>query len=474
MKTALLVDFGSTYTKLTAVDVAKPEILAQAQSPTTVDSDIMIGLARAFELLTVRLGSGNGWRADTVMACSSAAGGLKMVAIGLVPELTAEAAKLAALGAGAKVLRTYAYELSHQELEQLLGLSPDIILLAGGTDGGNKDVLLHNAKMLAGSPLHAPVVLAGNKAASEDAKAILAGAGKTVRLTENVMPELGRLNVEPARATIRDVFMRRIVHAKGLDKAEKMVGSVLMPTPMAVLAAARLIAQGTESEPGLGDLLIVDVGGATTDAHSIGEGQPSQPGVVLKGLPPPYAQRTVEGDLGIRYNAMSILEMAGERRIAQYLCAVDGDPSLRSGLEAEIRCLCADVTRVPGNEWQSALDIALARVAVEIAVERHAGRIEAVHLPFGTMYTQYGKDLTNVTTVIGTGGIFAYNPQSRRVLEGALFNEAEPQSLRPKQPELYVDTNYILYAIGLLAEAAPTEAVRLAKRHLSVACPVGR
>lgn len=459
MTTALLVDFGSTYTKLTAVDLDKPELMAQAQSPTTVDTDIMIGLGKAYEMLTARLGQ-EGWRADTVMACSSAAGGLRMVAIGLVPELTAEAAKLAALGAGAKVLRVYSYELSHHELAELEKLSPEIILLAGGTDGGNKDVLLHNARMLAGCALQAPIVLAGNKAASEEAEAILAAAGKPVRLTENVMPELGRLNVEPARSAIRDIFMRRIVHAKGLDKAEKMVGDVLMPTPVAVLVAARLLAEGTESEAGLGDLVIVDVGGATTDVHSIGEGLPSQPGVVLKGLPPPYAHRTVEGDLGIRYNAVSILEVAGKRRITQHLCAAQGD------VEEEIRCLSADVATIPCNEWQNAVDIALARVAVEIAMERHAGKIEAFHLPFGTMYIQHGKDLTNVRTVIGTGGIFAYNSQPNRILEGTLFREDEPSCLRPKQPKFYVDADYILYAIGLLREVAPTQALRLAKKHL--------
>ncbi|MFH1485635.1 MAG: methylaspartate mutase accessory protein GlmL [Chloroflexota bacterium] len=468
MKTALLVDFGSTYTKLTAVDLDGPELVAQAQSPTTVDTDITIGLGKAYQLLTTQLGVQSGWEADKVMACSSAAGGLRMVAIGLVPELTAEAAKLAALGAGAKVLCTYAYELTNHEMEELVRLSPEILLLAGGTDGGNKDVVLHNARMLAGSTLKAPIVIAGNKAASEEAEAILTSSEKPTRLTENVMPELGKLNVEPARKAIRDIFMRRIVHAKGLDKAQKTVGSVLMPTPMAVLAAARLLSEGTEEEAGLGELILVDVGGATTDVHSIGEGLPSQPGVILKGLPPAYAQRTVEGDLGIRYNALSILEIAGMRRIGEHLCGARGN------LEEDIRSLCANVATVPKSERESALDIALARVALEIAVERHSGKVEAVHLPFGTMYVQHGKDLTNVRTVIGTGGIFAYNPEASPVLQGALFKQEEPFCLRPKQPELYVDTRYLLYAIGLLAEVAPTQALQLAKRHLGVACSVER
>ena len=72
-----------------------------------------------------------------------------MVATGLVPELTAQAAKQASLGAGAKVVKTYSYELTDGDVEEIDGINPDILLLTGGTDGGNKEHIIHNAHQLA-------------------------------------------------------------------------------------------------------------------------------------------------------------------------------------------------------------------------------------------------------------------------------------------------------------------------------------
>ena len=148
MDAILLIDFGSTYTKLTAGDIENEEIIATSKALTTVDIDIMIGFDKAYNSLIENTGDKNINFIDK-LACSSAAGGLKMIAIGLVPELTAEAAKRAALGAGARILGLYSYELSRGEMEEIKTKQPDIILLAGGTDGGNRDCIIHNAKLLA-------------------------------------------------------------------------------------------------------------------------------------------------------------------------------------------------------------------------------------------------------------------------------------------------------------------------------------
>ncbi len=297
MSLALLLDFGSTFTKMTVVDTAGPSLVARATVPTTV-KDISVGLRAGLARL-----SEAGVRERDLrlrLACSSAAGGLRMIAVGLVPELTAEAARRAALGAGARVIETFAFRLTDDDVERIGAAAPDILLLAGGTDGGNADVLLANAKRLAAAALPAPVVVAGNAAVSEDVARILAARGVDVRVAENVMPELGVINVEPARAAIRDVFLEKIVEAKGLHVAEEYVEGVLMPTPAAVLAAARLLAEGTSSVAGFGQVAVVDVGGATTDVHSVAPGTPSERDVTVKGLPEPLAKRTVEGDLGVR------------------------------------------------------------------------------------------------------------------------------------------------------------------------------
>ena len=105
------------------------------------------------------------------------------------------------------------------------------------------------------------------------------------------MPQLNSLNVEPAREEIRKVFMEKITDAKGLSNAESFVNGILMPTPAAVLKAARVLSEGSDEEEGLGDLVIVDIGGATTDIHSIATGEPTKAGVNMRGLEEPFAKK---------------------------------------------------------------------------------------------------------------------------------------------------------------------------------------
>ena len=467
MPVTLAIDFGSTYTKLVAVDCDTEELIGVVQSPTTVAHDIAVGLDRALDLLESSTGIkrhdiGERW------ASSSAAGGLRMVAIGLVPDLTAEAARRAALGAGAKVVRAFAYELSRRDLDELARINPDMILLAGGTDGGDRKTIMRNASALATLELNVPVVVAGNRAAQDEVEAILKGAGLEVSVVDNVLPELGRLNVDPARSAIRKIFMERITHAKGLDRAQAFVGRIVMPTPMAVLEGARLLADGAAGAPGLGELVVVDVGGATTDVHSIAVGRPSVPGTVPRGLPEPYAKRTVEGDLGIRINALTILETVGaDRVLAALVHAIPPDE-----IAARIRRLSVTTDHVPAEAWEHDLDAALARLAVEVAVGRHAGRFETVYTPAGGAQILHGKDLSSLATVIGTGGIFAYGKFAGRILEGTRFDPGDPTSLRPRDPALLVDSRYLLFALGLLAPLAPATALRIMKRYLAPAEPL--
>jgi uncharacterized protein (TIGR01319 family) len=313
----LLVDFGSTYTKVIAVDLNTEELLGRAQSPSTVQDNMLIGLQNSLSklLLRERQIDNRTIEKSRKLACSSAAGGLCLVAVGLVPSLTLEAARMAALGAGAKVVGSYAYELTIKDVDIIEKTGCDIVLLCGGTDGGNKEVILHNARMLATLKLNIPFVVAGNRVVSYEVKEILESNGKYAEITENVLPEVDKLNVEPARSCIREIFMRRIAHAKGLDKAQEFIGDILMPTPMATLKAAQLLADGYNTEQGMGELMVVEVGGATTNIHSISKMYSTGNQAIIKGLPEPYAKRTVEGDLGIRYNASTIVEIVGEQKV---------------------------------------------------------------------------------------------------------------------------------------------------------------
>jgi uncharacterized protein (TIGR01319 family) len=453
---ALLIDFGSTYTKAVAVDIDDGRLLAAVQTPTTAATDIGVGLDRAVALARER--SGLGLADFTVRrASSSAAGGLRMVAIGLVDSLTTEAASRAALGAGARLVRTFSHRLSRSELRDIEELRPDIVLLAGGTDGGDERSITGNARALATSPLTCPVVVAGNAKARDEVLDSLADAGKPAVATENVMPELNSLNVEPARAAIRDVFASRIVDAKGIAGARRFLdGGDVLPTPAAVLEAARLLAAE------LGDLVVVDVGGATTDVHSVGTGEPSDPSVLVQGLPQPVAMRTVEGDLGLRVNAPSILARANGMR-----CLPD---DLQDALASDDLARWAEraqdsIDTTPTTPHEAAFDVALARAAVHIAVERHAGTVRTVYTPRGPRTVQEGKDLGRAATVIGTGGIFR-GATGAAILAEAAASDRDPSSLRPRTPANRVDTRYALFAAGLLAAAAPDAALAVLNQSL--------
>ncbi len=457
MNHILLIDFGSTYTKITAVDIEKEVVLGTARGITTVETDIMDGLNQAMDALFLKTGK---LEFSKVLGCSSAAGGLKMVAVGLVPELTAEAAKRAALGAGAKIMGVYGNELNEYEIQEIAQLQPEIILLAGGTDGGNKEVILHNARMLTTLGRDIPVIVAGNKSVAPQVVKILLESMTEVVHTENVMPKLNQINIEPARETIRGVFLKRIVEAKGLNKANQFVDDVVMPTPAAVLKAAELLGKGTEYESGLGDLMVVDIGGATTDVYSIAKGDPTKSNVALRGLPEPFAKRTVEGDLGMRYSATALFKAAGAKRIADY-----ADVSAQD-VEAYVEKVEANIEYLPQNDVERKVEIAMGRACTSLAVERHVGQLETIFTLNGSAFVQKGKDLSGVRTVVGTGGVIVHHEQPKGILKGATYCESTPELLKPECPNYLIDQDYIMASMGLLGEAYPDVAVRIMKKYI--------
>ena len=456
MKPVLLIDFGSTYTKLTAVDLDAEEILGTAAAYTTVQTDINDGLTEGLRRLEEKTGKLEYFQC---FACSSAAGGLRMVTSGLVPELTGEAAKLASLGAGAKVVGVYAFQLTEDDLEDIQAAKPDIFLLVGGTDGGNTECILHNAKMLASMDADFPIVVAGNRTAARECERIL--SGREVYVCPNVMPKFGVLRIEPTQKQIREIFLNRIIQAKGLSKATELLSDIMMPTPSAVLQAMELLSQGCEGESGIGDLVAVDVGGATTDVYSVADGMPEHMNTVYKGLPEPFAKRTVEGDIGMRYSIQGIVDAAGEDRISQL-----------SGLsKARVTELVEDLKqntdKVPnGDPELEALDYALASMAIEEAVRRHAGTIEETYTMMGLTYVQTGKNLTKVKQIVVTGGSLIHTKRTEQIAAHALYSPAEPASLRPKKASVWVDRTYILAAMGLLSTHYPQTALRIMKKEL--------
>jgi uncharacterized protein (TIGR01319 family) len=479
---AILIDFGSTFTKVTAVDLRHAQVIGRSQAPSTVLTDVREGLLRALVALYQRHGLFDCPPKDLgilegkiVLASSSAAGGLRIAVIGLVPGLTVEAANQAALGAGAKVVGSTAFKVTAKAIHSIENVRPDMILLTGGTDGGDFATIVHNARVLAQSSLFVPIVVAGNRSAAGEVCKLLESGGKEIRLAENVMPKSGTLAVESAREEIRKLFMERITHAKGLDGVKEFV-PVVLPTPMAVLEGIQIGADGlkmgtgAETEEGWGEMLVVDVGGATTDVHSIGYGQPAGENVIARGLAEPYAKRTVEGDLGIRYNAETILARVGLEKLARDLRA---DFPERAVSDDQLRDFVELISRhtdsVPRENWHAAADAVLARAAVDLAVERHVGRRERIVAREGEAWVHYGKDLRETPTLIGTGGVFVHNPFAAYILSPRLPSDSRVQSLRPKTPKTFLDSSYHLYAIGLLAKDYPNVALQIFKTCMTPA-----
>ena len=295
---------------------------------------------------------------------------------------------------------------------------------------------------------------------------LLSIGGKEVSAAANVMPRSGQLVVEDAREEIRKLFMEHITRAKGLDAVSGRM-RVILPTPMAVLQGALLGAQGTETEKGWGDLLVIDVGGATTDVHSIGHGQLSGPQIIEQTLPEPFAKRTVEGDLGIRFNAGTLCDRIGFDEFEKEFRAVFPEVQVsRAELSAYIDNVSTETSSVPRGNWQRAVDAQLARLAVELAVERHVGKRERIVTHQGESWVYYGKDLTETRTLIGTGGVFIYNAHVSHILSPASGVNRHYDVLRPKNPSLFVDSSYLLYAVGLLSQDYPDVAIQLFKKNM--------
>jgi len=180
----------------------------------------------------------------------------------------------------------------------------------------------------------------------------------------------------------------------------------------------------------------------------------------MRGLEEPFAKRTVEGDLGMRYSAVSLWEAAGTRKVQKYLQnkSIDVEDSCKYRIE--------NIKMVPITEEEIKFDEAMAKVATEIALDRHVGVVESVYSPMGVVYSQVGKDLMEIKYLIGTGGVLVHSKNPEEILKAGCFDSTNPTYLKPRRPEFLLDKTYILSAMGLLAEEHPNMAVRIMKKYL--------
>lgn len=450
----ICVDIGSTYTKGALFRLADDRFVVERRAVTATTVDY---LPDGFYNVVQQLCPGVDWHVLTaadaphpVYFSSSARGGLKVAVVGLVPEMSLQIARLAAFSAGARICAAYPYRLTRACIAAIEHAQPDILLLCGGTDGGNERYVTENAQALAASAFVGTIIYAGNNAAADRVSDLL--QGRDLVITENLMPDFGRLNIEPVREAIRSVFLARIVSGKGLDRLVSAFATMPVPTPLAVLNLVRAIG---EQQEGWQNFALIDMGGATTDFYSFGDSYCPDSGTVMKGIIEPSLKRTVEGDLGMRVSAESAFE-TGEA----YIAAVSGysDDQL-AAMKNYVFALTTNTGHLPVNAAEHGYDRLLAGSCIYHSLMRHAGTIEEVFTARGPVWAQTGKDLRRVSRIIGTGGYLAAMGRSGDLIEipDQPVVKTEKQPLLPQKFSYFADHDYILPLLGNLAEKYPRQ-----------------
>ena len=466
----LVYDIGSTYTKAAAFsdEGGRLAYLGRGQSPTTL-SNVMEGTRGAEEALRAQ-GIDFAPELRRYSSCS-AAGGLRMVALGYMPRVTVKAAKEVAMTAGARVMQVVSADepLSFRR-EVLREINPDIILLSGGTDGGDEACVLENADMICELKSKATVILGCNRYIQRTVAEKFAAAGIECVRVPNIMPTIHELKVAPARAAIHEQFIRQITRARGLLEFQSTLEDrVVVPTPGAVLLASELLAKGSYEQEGSGALILVDIGGATTDIHSaIPELEKltiEERGLVINNEKQ-FSYRTVEGNLGLRVSAMGIPDAVGPKAVVRAMgggFGVEPDDVLDYTEDLE-----RHTDHIPADEREASLDRALASCAISVALRRHAGVYAQEADPvMGVMAgTAMGRDLRNVRRVLCVGGIFVHTDEARgRELVRRCFADPGISLLPLEEPEILLDRDYIFYALGVLGKHFPDMVLDFMKEH---------
>ena len=450
----LVFEIGSTTTLVNAfsgLDSDSPVFVGGGQAATSVEAgDVTIGLQQAIDDLERKTGIHGPY--TSMLATSSAAGGLKMTVHGLVHDMTVKAAREAALGAGANIRMITSGRMRQMDLTKVKDINPNIILIAGGVDYGERDTALSNAEMILSLGLNIPVIYAGNIENQAEIKLMFEQAGQSEHLfvVENVYPSIDELNVLPTRKVIQQVFEEHIIHAKGMEKIRNMIDSKIIPTPGSVMLATELIAEE------LGDVMTIDVGGATTDVHSVTEG--SEEITRMQVAPEPTSKRTVEGDLGLFLNRTNLLQLIDQKELLKKADLTEDDLSQ----------LLDRYQAIPGTDEQMRLVYALTEVAAIVSPHRHRGGLKDFYYTGGKKSVAMGKDLTNIHTIIGTGGALTRLPKTDRILEAIPLSNPGNKLLPGEGVKVLIDHDYIMASLGVLSMTHKAGALQLLKQTLGL------
>ena len=451
----LVAEIGSTTTVVNAftdLEGACPLFYGQGQAPTSVlEGDVRVGLQGAIDDLCASKGLDSLVYGD-MLATSSAAGGLKMTVHGLVYDMTARAAKEAALGAGAIIHFITAGKLRRTDLKKIEDIKPNLILLAGGVDYGERETAIDNAELLNTLKDKTPVIYGGNIENQEEMRLIF--EDRQLYLVDNVYPKIDDLNVEPCRRVIQEAFEEHIVHAPGMEHVREMVVGPIIPTPGAVMECTKLLYEC------LGNVVVLDVGGATTDVHSVTEDSDEISRILIS--PEPKAKRTVEGDLGVYVNMEKIVETIGKEKLAKEL----------EGKGLDLEALMANYHPIPKTKEEIQLVERLTLEAVTRAIERHAGTIRYVYGPSGRTTLAQGKDLTQIQYIVGTGGALTRLPNRVQMMKTITQKRDTGLLLTPgEHAKILVDNDYIMASLGVLSLKYKEAAIKLLEQSLGIKFP---
>jgi uncharacterized protein (TIGR01319 family) len=458
----IATDCGSTTTK--AIMVEKREegwrLVARGEAPTTVEKpfeDVTVGVRNAIreleEITGIKLLDEKGniikmenptedMGTNVYVSTSSAGGGLQMLVVGVVKSMTAESAARAALGAGAIVMEVISVDdgrKPYEKVELIRKLRPDMILLAGGVEGGTVKHVVELAELIAaadpkprfGSTYKMPVIYAGNSYAREEIKKIL-GEKTALYIVDNIRPTLETENLHPAREKIHDLFLEHVMQqAPGYSKLMEMVDAPIVPTPGAVGMLIERVARMENIE-----VLGVDIGGATTDVFS-----------VFKGI----FNRTVSANLGMSYSISNVMVEAGIENILRWIPFKISPTSLRN----RIRNKMIRPTTIPQVLEDLMIEQAIAREALRLSLEQHkmfATELKGVQR--GGDISRAIEDveertLVNMMTlslIIGSGGVLSHAP--RRVQSALMMIDAfQPMGIT----KLAVDSIFMMPHLGVIS-----------------------
>lgn len=480
IRTILATDCGSTTTKAILIERRDDgyHLVCRGESPTTVEApfdDVTVGVltaVREVEELTGRTiirdgrlivpSESESVGVDLYLSTSSAGGGLQMTVAGVVSQITAESAERAALGAGAIVMDVVSIDdgrAEHERIQQIRRLRPDMILLAGGTDGGQSDNVLELAEFILaadaqprlGHGYRLPVIYAGNKAIRDSIRAIL-GQAVDLRIVDNIRPTPETENLDPSREAIHELFLEHVMeHAPGYHTLKSWTSADLLSTPNAV----GLLVQATAERTGQ-DVLAVDIGGATTDVFSVFGG---------------HYTRTVSANLGMSYSVSNVLTAAGAENVLRWLPVRFDATVLRNHLRNKM----IRPTTIPQQLIGLAIEQALAREALRLALEHH--RSLATSLKGLRQETNVGRaldqaaagtlvDMMSLGLVIGSGGVLSHAPR-RAEAALMLLDAFGPEGVT----ELSVDSIFMMPHLGVLSTVLPEAATEVFERDCLV--PLG-